>query len=256
MRKADRLFQIIQILRRSSSPVTAAAMAVELEVSRRSVYRDIDDLIGQRVPIVGAAGFGYLLDSAYDMPPLMFTPDEIEAVVLGAQWVATYADTLLANAARDVVAKITHALPENLRPLAADPSVGAKPARRMAAEAIDIATLRYAIRESRKLQLRYRVESGEVSDRVVWPVILGYAEASRLLVAWCELRQGFRHFRSDRMLAAATLEDPIPLRRGELRRRWQRWREEQFQLRYRPPAPDPAEVAPDPSCRPPPSPPN
>jgi predicted DNA-binding transcriptional regulator YafY len=88
MRRADRLFQIVQILRRYTRPVTASMLAEELEVSKRSVYRDIADLIGQRVPIQGEAGLGYVLDSDFDMPPLMLTPDEIEAAVLGAQWVA------------------------------------------------------------------------------------------------------------------------------------------------------------------------
>ena len=99
MRRADRLFQIIQILRRSTRPVTAAALAQELEVSKRTVYRDVADLIGQRVPVEGEAGLGYLLASDYDMPPLMLTPDEIEAVVLGAQSVAGRADKALAKAA-------------------------------------------------------------------------------------------------------------------------------------------------------------
>ena len=98
MRRADRLFQIIQILRRTTRPVTAAALAEELEVSKRTVYRDVSDMIGQRVPIEGSAGFGYLLASEYDMPPLMLTPDEIEAMVLGAQWVAGHSDKVLSNA--------------------------------------------------------------------------------------------------------------------------------------------------------------
>ena len=112
MRRADRLFQIIQILRRSSRPVTAQDIAAELEVSPRTVYRDIADLIGQRVPIRGEAGFGYILDDAFDMPPLMLTPDEIEAAVLGAQWVASRGDPVLAAAARDLIAKITSVVPE------------------------------------------------------------------------------------------------------------------------------------------------
>src|SRR6202034_379646 len=103
MRRADRLFQIIQILRRSTRPMTAATLAEELEVSKRTVYRDVADLIGQRVPIEGEAGLGYLIASDYDMPPLMLTPDEIEAVMLGAQWVAGRSDKALGNAARDVM---------------------------------------------------------------------------------------------------------------------------------------------------------
>src|SRR5690349_21609869 len=111
MRRADRLFQIIQILRRSRQPVTADAVAAELETSKRTVYRDISTLIGQRVPIRGEAGIGYVLDNGFDLPPLMLTPDEIEAAVLGAQWVMNRGDPVLARAARDLVAKIGAAVP-------------------------------------------------------------------------------------------------------------------------------------------------
>ena len=225
MRRADRLFQIIQILRRSTRPVTAAALAEELEISKRTVYRDVADLIGQRVPIEGEAGLGYLLASDYDMPPLMLTPDEIEAVMLGAQWVAGRSDKILSNAARDVVAKIAAVVPERLRPFIVEPSVGAKPTIGEPEESVDTSMLRSAIRNGVKLRLRYRSEANEETERTVWPVILGYAETSRLLVAWCELRQGFRHFRTDRIIEAEMLDERNGLRQGELRRRWQFWRE-------------------------------
>ena len=160
MRRADRLFQIIQILRRSSRPVTAAALAAEIEVSKRTVYRDVADLIGQRVPVVGEAGFGYLLAPEYDMPPLMLTPDELEAVVLGSQWVAARGDKVLSGAANDVVAKIAVVVPERLRQFIVAPSVGAKPGRTMSPDLVDTTELRTAIREGRKLRLRYRSENG------------------------------------------------------------------------------------------------
>jgi predicted DNA-binding transcriptional regulator YafY len=225
MRRADRLFQIIQILRRSTRPVTAAALAEELEISKRTVYRDVAALIGQRVPIEGAAGLGYLLATDYDMPPLMLTSDEIEAVMLGAQWVAGRSDKILSNAARDVVAKIAAVVPERLRPFIVEPSVGAKPTIEEPEERVDTSMLRSAIRNGVKLRLRYRSEAGEETERTVWPVILGYAETNRLLVAWCELRQSFRHFRTDRIIEAQMLEERNGLRPGELRRRWQLWRE-------------------------------
>jgi predicted DNA-binding transcriptional regulator YafY len=225
MRRADRLFQIIQILRRSTRPVTAAALAEELEISKRTVYRDVADLIGQRVPIEGEAGLGYLLATDYDMPPLMLTSDEIEAVMLGAQWVAGRSDKVLSNAARDVVAKIAAVVPERLRPFIIEPSVGAKPTIEELEERVDTSMLRSAIRNGVKLRLRYRSEAGEETERTVWPVILGYAETNRLLVAWCELRQSFRHFRTDRIIEAEMLDERNGLRRGELRRRWQLWRE-------------------------------
>jgi predicted DNA-binding transcriptional regulator YafY len=227
MRRADRLFQIIQILRRSNRAVTAAALAEELEVSKRTVYRDISDLVGQRIPIEGEAGLGYLLAADYDMPPLMLAPDELEAVVLGAQWVAGRSDKALANAARDLVAKIAAVIPERLRPFIIEPSVGVRPTAGAPEERIDAALLRSAIRRGVKLRLRYRAEAGEETERTVWPVILGYAETTRMLVAWCELRQDFRHFRTDRMVEIAVLDEAIGLRSGELRRRWQRWREQQ-----------------------------
>jgi predicted DNA-binding transcriptional regulator YafY len=128
MRRADRLFQIIQILRRSRRPVTAADLAAELETSKRSIYRDIAALIGQRVPIRGEAGFGYVLEGGFDLPPLMLTTEEVEAAVLGAQWVAGHGAAALARAARDLIAKIAATIPENLRPLVLDAGVRAAPA--------------------------------------------------------------------------------------------------------------------------------
>ena len=124
MRRADRLFQIIQILRRSRRPVTADVIAAELEVSKRSVYRDIADLMGQRVPIRGEAGIGYVLETGFDLPPLMLTADEIEAAVLGAQWVSSRGEPALARAALDLIAKIATTVPDKLRPYALDPAAG------------------------------------------------------------------------------------------------------------------------------------
>lgn len=225
MRRADRLFQIIQILRRSHQPVTAAALADELEVSKRTVYRDMADLVGQRVPIEGEAGLGYVLQPGFDMPRMMLTPEEVEAVVLGAQLVARYPDRRLAAAARDVVAKITSVIPEHLRPLIVEPSVGVKPIDEPPARSLDMQPLREAVRDGLKLRLRYRAETGDVTERTVWPVIVGYEEAHSLLIAWCEFREGFRHFRIDRILSMDVLEQPYLVRRRDLRRRWELWRQ-------------------------------
>ena len=122
-------------------------------------------------------------------------------------------------------AKIAATVPEHLRPYIVEPSVGAKPViQKHEDEIIDPSMLRAAVREGRKLRLRYRSDAGEETLRTVWPVILGYSETSRILVAWCELRQGFRHFRTDRILAADILDEAHGLRPGELRRRWSVWR--------------------------------
>ncbi len=222
MRRADRLFQIIQILRRSTRPVTASEIATELEVSARTIYRDVADLIAQRVPIQGEAGFGYILDDAFDMPPLMLTPDEIEAAILGAQWVAGRGDPVLANAARDLIAKITSVVPERLRPFIAAPAIGTRPSGFHIPDSIDLAQVRTWIREGRKIRLHYSDERGERTDRIVWPVILGFLDDVRMLAAWCELRQDFRHFRTDRIATAEFLDDHYAGRPNVLRQRWKR----------------------------------
>ncbi|QGZ58765.1 helix-turn-helix transcriptional regulator [Paraburkholderia acidiphila] len=220
MRRADRLFQIIQILRRAKRPVTARVLSEELEVSMRTVYRDIADLMGQRVPVSGEAGIGYVLDRDYDMPPLMLTPDELEAAVLGAQWVAQRSDPALARAARDLIAKIAAALPDPLRLFIAEPTVSTPPPQSLCVDTLSIAQVREWIRAGRKLRIRYRDELGRVSERTIWPLLIGYADAVRLLAAWCELRQAFRHFRTDRIVEAAFLEEEHEGRRSVLMARW------------------------------------
>jgi predicted DNA-binding transcriptional regulator YafY len=220
MRKADRLFQIVQILRRTSRPITADAIAEELETSKRSVYRDIAALIGQRVPIRGEAGIGYVLDGGFDLPPLMLTADEIDAVALGVQWVAGHADPALARAARDVLAKVAAVLPEEMRGFLEDPSARTPPAWEQNADRVDAAQLRSAIRAARKLAIRYTDPSGAQTHRTVWPLVIGYLEAVRVLIAWCELRGGFRTFRLDRIDELVFLADPIPSDPATLRRKW------------------------------------
>lgn len=228
MARSDRLFQIIQILRGAARPVTAAALAAEIEVSKRTVYRDVAALVGQRVPIAGEAGLGYVLAAGYDMPPLMLTRDELEAVALGAQWVAGRADPALARAARDVVAKIAAAVPSHLRPAVLEPSVGAKPPSAPPDARLDLSPVRAAIREGRKLRLRYRSAAGAETERTVRPVILGHADAHCMLIVWCELREAFRHLRADRIVAAAVLPERTGEAPGALRRRWEAWRDEQL----------------------------
>ncbi|MEZ0243968.1 MAG: helix-turn-helix transcriptional regulator [Sphingomonas sp.] len=220
MRKADRLFQIVQILRRTTQPVTADAIAEELETSKRSVYRDIAALIGQRVPIRGEAGVGYILEGGFDLPPLMLTADEIDAVALGVHWVAGHADPALARAARDVLAKIESVLPEELRPWLGDPAVRTVPSWESLPDGLDPAQLRRWIRAAKKVRLSYADQEGAVTERIVWPLLIGYLDARRILVGWCELRQDYRSFRLDRIRAADFLDDAIPGRPAHMRAEW------------------------------------
>ena len=221
MRRGDRLFEIIQVLRRASGPLTAAAIAAELETSRRTIYRDIGTLIAQRVPIRGEAGIGYVLERGFDMPPLMLTSDEIEAVVLGAQWVLAHADPVLARAATDVLAKIAVVVPQDLRGVIDDPSVITPPDWHESNDAtIDIPRLRAWCRQGRKVSIHYVDQAGSISQRTVWPFLIGYLTNVRVMVAWCEMRQDFRMFRTDRLRAITFLDDRYPARRAVLRQRW------------------------------------
>jgi predicted DNA-binding transcriptional regulator YafY len=211
VRRADRLFDIIQLLRLARAPLTAAAIAAELEVTPRTVYRDIATLQARRVPIEGAAGVGYLLRRGYDLPPLMFTEEEAEAIAVGLRLLRRTGDPALTAAARGVLAKLASVLPEGLRAhLAAAPfHVSAHGAR--APTAITLADIRGAIRAARKLRIEYVDGTGATTSRTVRPLALEYYVEATLIGAWCELRQDYRNFRADRIVTATVLaEDFIP----------------------------------------------
>ena len=152
----------------------------------------------------------------------MLTPDEIEAAVLGAQWVAGHADPVLARAAEDLKAKIADTVPDRLRPFVLEPASGARPSWRREPDRIDMVRTRAQIHEGKKIALRYRDEHGRDSERTIWPIAIGYLEAVRLVAAWCELRKDFRSFRADRVVEATYLDEKYPERRDLLRARWRR----------------------------------
>ena len=220
MRRADRLFDIIQRLRTARGPMTAAALAEELEVTVRTVYRDVATLQARRVPIEGAAGIGYVLRRGFDLPPLMFTIEEIEAIAVGARLVSRTGDPGLQDAAESVLSKVTVVLPERLRAqLAAAPffvSASGAPV----AERVDLAEVRQAIRDERKLWIAYADEHGARSERVIWPIAVAYYVQATLVGAWCELRRDYRHFRADRITAMTVLEERYPSDNGRLMAEW------------------------------------
>lgn len=219
MRKAERLFEIVQFLRRVGGPVSAQQIAQELGSSKRSVYRDVAALMAQGVPIRGEAGIGYVLEKGFDMPPLMLTSDELDAAVLGAHWVASRGEPDLAKAALNLLAKIKVVVPERLRAHVLEPATSVAPVT-PAFEAVNSSMLRNAIRAHKKLKIVYQDDSGAQTNRVVWPILLGYRDAGRILAAWCELRRAFRYFRTDRMISADMLEQRIPENAPALRGRW------------------------------------
>ncbi len=212
--------QIIQILRRERAPVTAGRIADELEVTQRTVYRDVASLMANGVPVRGEAGVGYVLGDGFDLPPLMFTADELEAVILGARLVQVQGDSELAAAACDAVAKIGAVLPKTLRPILLDAPLIAPDYQESPPEAVDSSILRRALREQMKLKLDYVDQAGCETQRVVWPVALGYMDHKRMLIAHCELRDDFRHFRTDRIRDAEVLDDRMPARRAQLLDAW------------------------------------
>ena len=219
MRRGDRLFEIIEILRRAKAPISAESIGTELGVTKRTVYRDVASLIAQGVPINGEAGVGYILEPGFHMPPLMLTPDEIEAVMLGIMWVKTRGEPELALAADKLITKLETVAPDKYRTSFLEPTVSVSPVD-LPEETLGAASIRLAIRRRKKIALVYSDNAGQQTSRVIWPILLGYRDTSRIIAAWCELREGFRYFRTERIAEAEVLDTPIPRRMDLLRTEW------------------------------------
>jgi predicted DNA-binding transcriptional regulator YafY len=198
MRRADRLFQIVQVLRHKRV-ATAAEIAARLDVSERTIYRDMRDLSRSGVPILSEAGVGYRLLQGFDLPPLMFTEEEIEALVLGARMVQKFADPLLVRAADSVIEKVEAVIPDRIAYRLRQTQLFALNFKPDAATADRLAMLRVAVRQRRKVSFSYTDNDGKTSNRKVRPLALSFLAPIWLLTAWCELREGFRNFRADRI---------------------------------------------------------
>lgn len=211
MRRADRLFRIVQLLR-PRRLTTAAWLAERLEVSGRTIYRDIRDLQLSGVPIVGEAGVGYALSHKLDLPPLLFTQDELDALQFGLRVVQQRADRELAEAAGAALEKIAAALPRERRHGLGKTSLFVSPDDDYPSESLG--PMRLAIRERLKADLSYRDAQGTLTERLVWPLGLFYWGKVWTFVAWCELRQQFRDFRVDRVLAFEVAGEHYPEEEG------------------------------------------
>ena len=222
MKRTERLFVLMDALRRHRPPVTAARLADELAVSMRTIYRDVQVLIGLGAPIDGEAGLGYLLRPGFFLPPLMFSEDELEALVLGARWVARQSDTGLTQAASNALAKIAAASPKDLRDAMANTGLWVPPAGRDIGAVADGKVVREAIRREQKLQIGYVAETGAATERAIWPIALAFYERRQTVAAWCELRGAFRHFRIDRITAITATGQRYPTRRVDLVTAWRR----------------------------------
>ncbi len=207
MRRADRLFDIIQTLRAAPRPLTAAALADKLEVTVRTIYRDVAALQASRVPIEGAPGIGYVLRRGFDLPPLMFTSDEIDAIAVGAP-------------AESVLAKVTAVLPETVRGYLAEPPFYVSEGSAPPPTGVDPAEVRGAIHEARKMAIDYSDDKGRRTHRTIWPIAMAYYVDVSLIGAWCELRQDFRSFRVDRILGSRLLDEHFSPEHGRLAAAW------------------------------------
>lgn len=221
MSRAERLLELMQVLRRRREPASGAALAQELGVSLRTLYRDIASLQAQGAAIEGEAGVGYVLRPGFTLPPLMLSEEEIEALVLGSRWVARHTDPELADAARNALAKIHAVLPASLRHELESNALMVPGATAPGPDAL-LASIRLAIRRERKLRLAYKDAAGQASERVVWPFALGFFEQTRMVAAWCERRLDYRHFRVDRIGQLQLLDDRYPRQRQEMLREWRR----------------------------------
>jgi len=219
MARSERLLTLLQTLRRYRRPVSGAVLAEETGVSLRTLYRDIASLQSQGAMIEGEPGIGYVLKPGFMLPPMMFSQDEIEALVLGSRWVARATDERLAAAGADALAKIAAVLPADMRE-AIDQATLLVAIKRVIVDKADLSLMRKAIRSERMVQLTYGDVNGSISTRRIWPFALGYFDDVRMIVAWCELREGYRHFRADRIVDFAVLDTRYPRRRVVLAKEW------------------------------------
>ena len=219
MSRTHRLFDLLQMLRGRRHPVSGSELAREAGISLRTLYRDIGALQALGAGIDGEAGVGYVLKPGFLLPPLMFSAQEIEALTLGLRWVARRTDAEMALAARNAMAKVGAVLPRDLREKMEDEALLVAPISTLP-QPVPLSVLRRVLNEERKLALSYADEKGARTRRVVWPVTLGFFDTTRILVAWCELRRDFRHFRTDRIEAADVLAERTPRPRRTLMKEW------------------------------------
>jgi len=229
MRRADRLLQIIQILRRERRPISGRAIASELEVSLRTIYRDIVALEASGVPVLGEPSVGYVLQDGYDLPPLMFTTDELEIVMLGLRMIGARGDIEINTTARDIVAKIAAILPHAKRSELWDAPLLAPGPEVLPEDGPVLFRLRQAMKANRKVELLYHTPDREPERRIVWPIVIAFFDRVRVLAAWCELRQGYRYFRTDRMQEVNVLDARLPRSRKRIYADW--WRHEKMEQR-------------------------
>lgn len=220
MSRTNRLFDLLGILRARRTPVTALDLARELGVSRRSVYRDIETLRSLGAPVDGEAGIGYRLSDGFFLPPLAFSTDELDALILGLGWVQQRGDAALAQSSESALAKVLGAGRGGIVPISEPSPLMTAASASQHGDPPQAAVLRDAIRRQRKVAIDYEDLQGSRSVRTIWPLVIVYFDDVRLLAAWCEARSAFRHFRVDRLQVREVSADRYPGRRHALLKQW------------------------------------
>ncbi len=218
MSRSERLLQLMQLLRTLPQPVLARDLAAELGISKRSVYRDIDSLRVSGAVIDGEAGYGFTLVEDPALPPMMFSPDEMEALILGLREVNEVGDPVLASAAQNALSKLRACLPDRTRQLMEHSFLHAKRFSPRPVITIDMPALRQAMRDEIAVDIAYVDKFGATSERRVLPLAIIYMESALVLTAWCKLRDNFRAFRIDRISACTKSDESFRPRRVPLMR--------------------------------------
>ena len=220
MSRSERLLELIQTLRRYRRPVSGQTLADETNVSLRTLYRDIATLQAQGADIEGEPGMGYILKPGFLLPPLMFSEDEIEALVLGSRWVASRTDSDLSRAAANVLAKIAAVLPDDMKPKLEGSNLLVPQDHSEIADVVDLSLVRKAIRNEHIVEIGYVDAAGVPTERRIWPFALGFYDRVRVVAAWCEMRNDFRNFRTDRIQRMEPQGKRYPRRKAELLKAW------------------------------------
>jgi predicted DNA-binding transcriptional regulator YafY len=221
MNKPERLLQLLQVLRRYRYAVSGERLADRLGISIRTLYRDIAALQDMGAEIEGEAGVGYILKPTFFLPPLMFTKTELEALLLGTQWVSQYGDAPLSEGAKDALNKIFDVLPASIKNdnNAFTLRVGPPASETLAKE--DLSTIREAIAKQNKIRIVYKSQDGKETQRIIWPFTIGYFTDGRILVAWCEKENNYQRFKTDKIISLKVLDEHHSRSKDSLFREWQ-----------------------------------
>ncbi len=221
MSRSQRLLDLLQLFRCHKYPVSAEHLADKLNVSVRTIYRDIATLQAQGADIQGEAGVGYILKPTFTLPPLMFSTSELEALLLGASWIAKQGDNEFENAAKNAIAKISAVLPPDHKAKFSEDVFRVASVQEEGAKNEQLSEIKHAIKQQKRAKIQYLDLKNNRSERVIWPLLVGLFQQHRVLVAWCENKDAFRHFRLDRIEQWYSYEDSYSVDRRVLIKQWQ-----------------------------------